>query len=81
VNADVNNNTIGTPNAWLLPEYYNQYADGKDMPGGAAQGSSWYWVLVPTNCLPTVDGMPYGEGTGVPAPNAFFMLFNPSLSN
>jgi hypothetical protein len=61
---------------WMLPEYYNGYADGNTIPGQANQGSKT-WVLIPSTCLPTVDG---SQG-GVPAPNAFFRLFNPPLAN
>lgn len=61
---------------WMLPEYYNGYADGNTIPGQANQGSKT-WVLIPSTCLPTVDG---SQG-GVLSPNAFFRLFNPPLAN
>jgi len=56
---------------WKLPEYYNGYADGTNLPSLALQGKL-NWALVPANCLPTVDGQPQ---TGQQlAPNAFFRL-------
>ena len=56
---------------WKLPEYYNGYADGTNLPSLAIQGKL-NWALVPANCLPTVDGQPQ---TGQQlAPNAFFRL-------
>lgn len=68
-----NNNTSGP---WMLPEYYNYYNDGNTIPGQANQGSKT-WVLIPSTCLPTVDG---SQG-GVHSPNAFFRLFSPPLAN
>jgi hypothetical protein len=68
-----------TSDPWMLPEYYNGYGGsptGDDLPGLANQGLKT-WVLIPNSCLPTVDGSQFG----VPAPNAFFELFNPPLSN
>jgi hypothetical protein len=68
-----------TSNPWMLPEYYDGYngsPTGDDLPGLANQGQK-KWVLIPTSCLPTVDGSQFG----VPAPDAFFKLFNPPLSN
>jgi hypothetical protein len=66
----------GTQYPWVLPEYYNSYNDGNTIPNQANQGSKT-WVLVPSTCLPTVDG---SQG-GVPSKNAFFQLFNPPLAN
>jgi hypothetical protein len=76
-----NTNTIinNTLYPWVLPEYYYDYTDGMNIPGQANQGNR-AWVLVPTSCLPTVNGLMYDSG-GQPAPNGFFRLFNPSLSN
>jgi hypothetical protein len=68
-----NTNTSGP---WMLPEYYNSYNDGNTIPGQANQGSK-AWVLIPSTCLPTVDG---SQG-GVHSPNAFFRLSNPPLAN
>ena len=59
---------------WKLPEYYNSYGDGLTIPGTANQGNM-VWVLIPTTCLPTVDGQP---GSAL-SPSAFFRLFNPPL--
>jgi len=66
----------GTQYPWVLPEYYNSYNDGNTIPNQATQGSKT-WVLVPSTCLPTVDG---SQG-GVPSKNAFFQLFDPPLAN
>jgi hypothetical protein len=68
-----NTNTV---DPWMLPEYYNSYNDGPNLPGAATQGSKT-WVLIPATCLPTVDG---SQG-GVPAQTGFFKLFNPPLQN
>ncbi len=69
-----NTNTSGYP--WVLPEYYNNYGDGLNLPGGATQGTN-FWVQIPTYCLPTSDGTVGGPISS----NAFFKLFNPPLSN
>jgi hypothetical protein len=77
VNAPTANNT--PVNGWVVPEYYNGYngsPTGNDLPGQANQGSKT-WVLIPSICLPTVDG---SQG-GVLSPNAFFRLFSPPLAN
>jgi len=63
-----------TPYPWMEPEYFNGYNDGNNIPGQASQGSK-VWVLIPSNCLPTADGQPFG----VPSPSAYFRLFNPPL--
>ena len=71
-----NTNTI---DPWMLPEYYNDYGgtgNGTILPGIANQGSK-SWVLIPSTCLPTVDG----SQLGVPAQTAFFKLSNPPLQN
>ncbi len=68
-----------TPSGWMVPEYYNGYngsPGGNDLPGQTAEGSK-IWVLMPSTCLPTLNGL---QG-GVLAPNAFFRLFNPPLIN
>ncbi len=69
-----NTNTLGY--GYVLPEYYNGYADGPNIPGSAIQGTR-NWLLIPTTCLPTTDG----TTTGPKSPNAFFRLFNPPLQN
>ena len=68
--------TNNTPGGWMLPEYYNNYSDGNTLPGEAQQGIKT-WVLVPSTCLPTLNGQP----GGIVVPNAFFILFNPPLAN
>ncbi|MGD0260586.1 MAG: hypothetical protein ABSD29_12270 [Verrucomicrobiota bacterium] len=70
VSALENTNTL----PWMLPEYYNYYGDGNTIPNTANQGNKT-WVLIPSTCLPTVDG---SQG-GVPSPKAFFRLFQGPL--
>ena len=65
-----------TPYPWMLPEYYNGYGDGNDVPGQAQQGTKT-WLLMPKTCLPTTNG---SQG-GPLAPDAFFQLFSPALQN
>jgi hypothetical protein len=63
---------------WMLPEYYNNYNDGIYIPGTAQQGTL-KWTLIPSSCLPTVDGQ---MQSGQPlSPNAFFRLSNPPPPN
>jgi hypothetical protein len=58
---------------WYVPEYYNGYYDGIDIPGTTRQ-YSLKWTLIPSSCLPTVNGLPQ---SGQPlSPNAFFRLYN-----
>jgi hypothetical protein len=62
-----------TSGQWVVPEYYNGYNTGINIPGTAQQGTM-KWTLIPANCLPTVDGLPQ---SGQPlSPNAFFRLYN-----
>jgi hypothetical protein len=75
--SDSVNGSALTPYPWVLPEYYNGYADGMTIPNTQGQGQVYTWVLVPSSCLPTVDG----SAGGVPSPHAFFRLFNPPLVN
>jgi len=65
-----------TPDGWVLPEYYNSYNDGSTIPNEASQGNKT-WVLMPSTCLPTVNGAP----GGALSPKAFFQLFSPPLAN
>jgi hypothetical protein len=66
-----------TPGGWMLPEYYNSYNTGTTpLPGEAQQGSK-IWVLVPSTCLPTLNGQP----GGTLAPDGFFRLMNPPPVN
>jgi len=76
----VSDNVLGStvaPYPWVLPEYYNGYADGMTIPNSQSQGQLYTWVLVPSTCLPTVDG----SAGGPLSPHAFFRLFNPPLQN
>jgi len=58
---------------WVVPEYYNNYNDGVNIPNTAAQGPV-KWTLISSTCLPTVDGQPQ---SGQPlSPKAFFRLYN-----
>jgi len=65
-----------TSNQWYLPEYYNYYNDGLNLPLTFQQGTS-RWALVPASTLPTVDATQGGELS----PNAFYRLFNPPLND
>jgi hypothetical protein len=61
---------------WKLPEYYNNYASGTNsVPVQATQGTL-NWSLIPSSCLPTVDGQPQ-TGQAL-SKNAFFRLSNPA---
>ncbi|MFZ1073343.1 MAG: hypothetical protein WAO21_07890 [Verrucomicrobiia bacterium] len=72
-NLGVSTNLTSGP--WKLPEYYNGYGDGTNIPNVALQGTV-NWALIPSSCLPTVDGQPQ---TGQKlAPTAFFRVSNPS---
>jgi hypothetical protein len=64
-----------TGGQWKLPEYYNFYNDGLNLPVLGQQGFR-RWALVPTSTLPTVDA---SQG-GILSPNGFYRLFNPSLT-
>jgi hypothetical protein len=71
----VSTNLVSGP--WMLPEFYNNYGDGNNVPNQALQGSL-NWALIPASCLPTVDGQPQ---SGQPlAPDAFFRLSDPVLT-
>jgi len=65
------------PWPWVLPEYYNGYADGPNIPGTSEEGQIYTWTLVPSTCLPTSNGNP----GGALSPTGFFQLFNPPLQN
>jgi hypothetical protein len=61
---------------WKLPEYYNSYTDGTNtVPVQATQGTL-NWSLIPSSCLPTVDGQPQ-SGQAL-SKNAFFRLQDPA---
>ena len=76
--ASAVNGASNTPNPWMLPAYFNSY--NNIQPGGALAGQVQEgvneWLLLPAGALPTVDG---SQG-GTPAPNGFFELFNPALT-
>jgi hypothetical protein len=62
-----------TTGPWVVPEYYNSYNDGINIPGTARQNGK-KWTLIPSTCLPTVNGQPQ-SGQAL-SPNAFFRLYN-----
>ncbi len=64
---------------WMLPEFYNGYADGGPgnvIPATYKEGTS-RWTLVPKTTLPTVNAT---QG-GTLSPNGYYRLFKPALSN
>jgi hypothetical protein len=65
-----------TSGNWYLPEYYNNYGDGIDLPSVFVEGIT-KWALIPATTLPTVGAV---QG-GTLAPDAFYRLFNPPLTN
>ncbi len=67
--------TTNLTGRWVVPEYYNGYNDGLNIPNTAAQGAV-KWTLMSSNYLPTVDGQPQ---SGQPlAPNAFLPALHQS---
>jgi hypothetical protein len=65
-----------TGSTWYLPEYYNGYENGNNLPNTYQEGNR-RWTLIPATTLPTVDT---SQG-GILSPNAFYRLFNPPLVN
>ncbi|EEF60958.1 hypothetical protein [Pedosphaera parvula] len=65
-----------TTGQWMLPEFYNNYNDGNNVPITRQEGTK-RWSLIPAATLPTVDAT---QG-GVLSPNAYYRLFNPPLVN
>ena len=61
---------------WLLPEFYNNYADGLNTLPTQTTQAGIQWNLILPQYLPTVDGTP----GGVISPRAFFRLQNPPPS-
>ena len=59
---------------WLLPEFYNNYADGTATLPTQTTQAGIRWNLMLPQYLPTVDGLP----GGTISPNAFFRLENPA---
>ena len=58
---------------WMTPQYYNDYYD---VPSSTREGTT-QWTLVPSDCLPSVDG----SIGGTPSPTGFFQLINPPPAN
>jgi hypothetical protein len=72
------NLTVGP---WHLPEYYNNFNDGNYIPSQSQQGLM-RWTLVPSSCLPTINGSQGSGASGDPlTPDAFFKLINPPLGD
>jgi hypothetical protein len=60
----------GGTNVWFTPNYYG---NGVTITGPTQMGPSLKWALIPSECMPTVDGT---QG-GPVSPTAFFRLSNP----
>ena len=58
---------------WLLPEFYNNYADGTNAVATQSLHGGHQWNLMLPQYLPTASGSP----GGALSPNAFFKLVNP----
>jgi hypothetical protein len=58
---------------WLLPEFYNGYADGTNSVATQSLHGGQQWNLMLPQYLPTANGSPGGPL----APDAFFKLINP----
>ena len=58
---------------WLLPEFYNGYADGTNSVATQSLHAGQQWNLMLPQYLPTVNGSPGGPVS----PTAFFKLQNP----
>jgi hypothetical protein len=56
--------------SWINPAYYSGYFDETAPRGAPVQLGTKNWVLLPTDDLPTVNGLP----GGVLAPTAFFLV-------
>jgi hypothetical protein len=70
-NLETKVNLTDTNTPWYSPQYWNGVT-----PFSGLMGAKQRWVLIPTNCLPTVDGT---QG-GVPSKTGFFRLANPGAS-
>ncbi len=65
----------GGTNLWFSPNYYGSgTASTNSIP--TLMGTTLKWTLIPSGCLPTVDG----TVGGTPSPNAFFRLSAPPPS-
>ena len=69
--ALVTASTLNGP--WLLPEFYNGYADGTNTVATQSLHGGQQWNLMLPQYLPTANGSP----GGALSPNAFFRLVNP----
>ena len=56
--------------SWINPAYYSGYFDETAPRGAPVKLGTKNWVLLPTDDLPTVNGLP----GGVLAPTAFFLV-------
>lgn len=65
----------GGTNAWFSPAYYGS-GSGVANTTPTQMGQLLKWTLIPTGCLPKVDGTP----GGTPSTAAFFRLSNPPPS-
>jgi hypothetical protein len=69
---------------WIIPVYYSGYGYPDTTANLAPRGipvqlGTQDWVLLPSDDLPTVDGLQYNPGSpnpgiGVPSPMAFFLV-------
>jgi hypothetical protein len=62
--------------SWINPEYYSGYFDETAPRGAPVKLGTKNWVLLPTDDLPTMNGLP----GGVLAPTAFFLVATNVLS-
>ena len=69
VNYSLGSSIDITTNEWINPAYYSSYSDETAPRGNASKFGQQMWELLPTDDLPTVDGVP----GSAPSPNAFFL--------
>jgi hypothetical protein len=65
----------GGTNVWFTPGYYGS-GTGATNTIPSLMGTSLKWTLIPSGCLPTVDGTTNGAASRI----AFFRLSNPAPS-
>ena len=65
----------GGTNVWFSPNYYGS-GTGSTNSTPILMGTTLKWTLIPSGCLPTVDG----TVGGTRSPNAFFRLSSPPPS-
>jgi hypothetical protein len=63
--------SLATNTTWYLPSYWNGVTLNP-----LRMGTSNVWVLIPTTCMPTLDGGQGENGAGL-SPTSFFKLQNP----